>query len=169
MRWADYGFNKITEAFMQGRNVTKEVDTLAKLATTNDARQALHGAVIAATQIAAIASRSKRMQLNFGNEDSCGFMAWLRTGDADLGMLKYQALQAGNDRAAFELWHRMLFTVVEDVRRAGLEITVSARGQEEKPAKVEIVGMPERQTTTEIARDSKNDIVSSVQVEKDIS
>lgn len=176
MSWFNYGTNSIYDALVEGRDVSAVAASLAERTNTPAGMQAYTGALTAACSM--ISDLATKKTVDFRNDDEhpvakAIYAHLVERRDPAAAILEWESRRVSNDSQALTDWNTVLFATLERARRAkGVKFSrpeaVKAEPEKEAPPmKVEIIGMPDRQIMTTVARDGDGQIVASTQVESD--
>lgn len=165
--WYKQGQNAIFDAAIDGRSIAAYVNEVLAESDSTIQMEAREGAMQAAMDILVKTAKSGLVQLNLDRAPAG--MDAITSGDLSLLQLRYAKLLTGNDEPALKAWRLATFATLERVIGTGVMkwAREESAKKEATPQKVEIVGMPDRQTGTEIERDDKGNIIKSTQLETD--
>lgn len=165
--WYSHGRDAIYNAVLEDRSISAFANELLADSDTDLQQEAREGAMQAAMDILVKTAKSGKVNLNLANAPAGMDAIGLR--DLPLLQLRYAKLMTGNDEPALKEWRLATFASLERVIGTGVMkwAREDPAKKEATPQKVEIVGMPDRQTGTEIERDDKGNIIKSTQLETD--
>lgn len=170
--WMQYGRRQMIDAYQADQDVIRMANDLAKTTNIQAGRDAFQGALLAAIELLTKAAKAGCCTFGASNAASEDLARRIGAGDASGIWLRYLALLKDGGSDESDTMRSAIFDALDKMRRSGkvrfsvVEVKREA-GAETVPMKVEIVGMPERITTSDIERDSAGNIKATAQVEKD--
>lgn len=159
-QWSNHGRQALLNAYQRGENLVEVFSSLN--ADTGSGQAAAEGAISMAITICGL-----HMQHGGSFSGAAGGLL-MRHPDESRLQLAYASLRERGDESEIEFFRNALVYGAEGIRGSGgMQLKVSAPAGQ-APTPVTVVAMPERATTTTVERDKRDNIISTMQIERDV-